>query len=338
MRCAWTFNNEDYLLNVLCNYFLNIRINYLLKISSISRNSISIETADATTPNASKTSPFLLGNQSSSRSSSICGECLDVKVEITPPRDNDQLFPISNSFSMDSSAPTNMCLNLADFNTSSSNRKMSELGQLQDNLHTSSTSFGRFTSPTSSANSANKLYKKIEELIDLSSPYNHYRCLSPSESNLTQCTTESRYSYSGLTRNESRPGSSRLLRRQFSLDRDDSSLSQTYRHNLDIPSLQEPRTSPTNLRGTGRLLKQNSASVAIDLEKIEEIPISPTSIISSNRHSGSYLSSQTSVDKEQYTTLRIGPPSLDHSPRNRSDNNNHQSNEISLNVDALIVR
>lgn len=280
----------------------------------------------------SKTSPFLLGNQSSSRSSSVCGECLDVKVEITPPQNNDLLLPLSNSFSMDSSAPMNMCLNLADFNTT-----------LHDNLHTSSTSFGRFTSPTSSANSANKLYKKIEELIDLSSPYNHYRCLSPSESNLTQCiTTESRYAYSGSTRNESRPGSSRLLRRQFSLDRDDTSLSQTYKQNLEIPSHQEPRTSPTNLRGSGRLLKQNSASVAIDLEKIEEIPISPTSILSSNRHSGSCLSSQTSDEQDQYKTIRVGSTqSQVYAQRHHSGNNNHQnntSNEISLNVDALIVR
>lgn len=285
----------------------------------------------------------MLGNQSSSQSSSVCGECLDVKVEITPPRDNDLLLPFSNSFSMESSAPMNLCLNLSDFNTTS-NRKMSELGQLQESLHTSSTSFGRFTSPTSSANSANKLYKKIEELIDLSSPYNHYRCLSPSESNLTQCTTESRYCYSGgLTRAESRPGSSRLLRRQFSLDRDDSALSQTFRQNLEIPQLQEPRTSPTNQRGTGRLMKQNSASVAIDLEKIEEIPISPTSVLSSNRHSGSCMSSQTSEDQDhQHTSLRVVSPSLGHSPRHYPGNNKspqtNTSNEISLTVDALIVR
>lgn len=252
------------------------------------------------------------------------------------------MIPLSNSFSMDSSAPLNLCLNLADFNTTS-NRKMSELGAMPDNLHTSSNSFGRFTSPTSSSNSGNKMYKKIEELIDLSSPYNHYRCLSPSESNLTQCTAESRYAYLGVSRNESRPGSSRLLRRQFSLDRDDSSLSQTYRHNLEIPLHQEQKTSPTNLRGTGRLLKQNSASVAIDLEKIEEIPISPTSILSNNRHSGSCISSQTSEDHEYYNTLRISQPSsiMGNSPRHHSVSSTRHTNnssEISLNVDALIVR
>lgn len=292
-------------------------------------------------PVARKTTKSPLGIQIPSRSSSLGGECLDVKVEITPPRDID-MAPLSNSFSIDSTAPTNLCLNLADFNTST-NRKMSELGTLPDALHSASSTFGRFTTPSPS--SATKLYKKIEELIDLSSPYNHYRCLSPSESNLTQCSTENRYAYAaGLPRSESRPGSSRLLRRQFSLDRDDSSLCQTYRQNLEIPSLQDhQRTSPTNLRGTGRLMKQNSASVAIDLEKIEEIPLSPTSVVSSNRHSGSYMSSQTSDDQEQYATLRSGPPSSEQVQHSGGSTHNHShkknsSNEISLTVDAFIVR
>lgn len=292
-------------------------------------------TPTASTSNASKTAPFLMGNQSSSQSSSLCGECLDVKVEITPPRDGD-MAQLSNSFSMDSTANTPLCLNLADFKTPA-NRKMSELGPMPDGLLNPNNAFGRFTSPTSSTSSAAKFCKKIEELIDLSSPYNHYRCLSPSESNLTQCT-ENRYMYSGASRAESRPGSTRLLRRQFSLDRDDCSITHINRQNLEIPAQQDQRTSPTNVRGTGRLTKQTSASVAIDLEKIEEIPISPTSALSSNRHSGSCISSQTSEDLEHFTPLRPGGASLGHSHNHHNNNNSHANNEISLTVDALIVR
>ncbi|KAJ9581584.1 hypothetical protein L9F63_023231, partial [Diploptera punctata] len=74
---------------------------------------------------------------------------------------------------------------------------------------------------------------------DLSTPYNHYRCLSPR---------------TGVASN-------RFLKRQFSLDRgDDSSMS----------ILSNVAAS------TGRLFKQNSAGAAHDLERIEEIPLSNT--------------------------------------------------------------
>lgn len=152
-------------------------------------------------------------------------------------------------------------------------RKMSEFSQ--DSL-LNPNGFTRLT-PSPGANSS-RLYKKIEEMMDLSSPYNHYRCLS-SESNLTQCgnnlmgmgsmlqnlatlggnlsvpppqpptiqtpqqqqhtsltipeqTTEGKSLMNnsstlgcgvggGVVDNSSRPGSGRLLRRQFSLDKDD---------------------------------------------------------------------------------------------------------------------
>ncbi|XP_015601711.1 retinal guanylyl cyclase 2 isoform X2 [Cephus cinctus] len=76
---------------------------------------------------------------------------------------------------------------------------------------------------------------------DLSTPYNHYRCLSPNEhyGKGTGC---------------------RLLKRQFSLDRAD-----------DPPILPDPPSQ----RGTPRLYKQNSAGAANDLERIEEVPSTP---------------------------------------------------------------
>ena len=100
---------------------------------------------------------------------------------------------------------------------------------------------------------------------------------------------------------DNKPGSSRLLRRQFSLDKDDcqnnggaggsggagislqSSVGITIaqmKTSLDVPAMQDMRSSssPTNIK-PGRLHKQNSASVAQDLGKIEEIPASPTACI-----------------------------------------------------------
>lgn len=88
-----------------------------------------------------------------------------------------------------------------------------------------------------------------------------------------------------------KPGSSRLLRRQFSLDKDDlsvhkhpnietiSSLVDSARHsNSTLKSLISSSSLPSgsNLIST-KLHKHQSVSVAQDLEKIEEIPISPIS-------------------------------------------------------------
>lgn len=194
-----------------------------------------------------------------------------------------------NSFSIDSAATMNLSINLSDYkgtpSTSPQQRKMSEIPPAENLLN--ATNFGRLSS-SSAGGSSCKLYKKFEELMDLSSPYNHYRCLSPSESNLTQCN-DGKY---GVHRLDNKPGSSRLLRRQFSLDKDDcqtttttsastSTISTTsqVKSSLDVPFAADPNRqspSPTNIK-PGRLHKQTSASVAQDLEKIEEIPISPTS-------------------------------------------------------------
>ncbi|XP_011692309.1 PREDICTED: retinal guanylyl cyclase 2 [Wasmannia auropunctata] len=92
---------------------------------------------------------------------------------------------------------------------------------------------------------------------DLSTPYNHYRCLSPNES------------HHGKS-----PGC-RMLKRQFSLDRpDESSVS-------IIPEQPQPRLTP-------RLYKQNSAGAANDLERIEEVPpATPKSLLQNYRHAAS---------------------------------------------------
>ncbi|XP_046427719.1 retinal guanylyl cyclase 2 [Neodiprion fabricii] len=76
---------------------------------------------------------------------------------------------------------------------------------------------------------------------DLSTPYNHYRCLSPNE-------------------HYGKSSGCRLLKRQFSLDR------------ADEPS---SLTEPQLCRQTPRLYKQNSAGAANDLERIEEHPATP---------------------------------------------------------------
>lgn len=236
--------------------------------------------------------PCISATHSSSHSSSLAGEQVDVKVEITPPRDADSV-QVPNSFSIDSAQTVNLGLSLNDFKTSSpQQRKLSELPT--ETLLNAAANFGRLTPSPSSASSSGKLYKKFEDFLDLSSPYNHYRCLSPSESNLTQCN-DGKYIY-GVTKLDNKPGSSRLLRRQFSLDKDDCqnnggpsplNVGTSLKSSLDVPSLQEipirSTPSPTNVK-PGRLHKQNSASLAQDLGKIEEIPASPTSCIFNYRN------------------------------------------------------
>ncbi|XP_011882602.1 PREDICTED: retinal guanylyl cyclase 2 [Vollenhovia emeryi] len=90
---------------------------------------------------------------------------------------------------------------------------------------------------------------------DLSTPYNHYRCLSPNE-------------HHGKS-----PGY-RMLKRQFSLDRPDEPVS-------IIPEQSQPRSTP-------RLYKQNSAGAANDLERIEEVPpATPKPLPQNYRHAAS---------------------------------------------------
>lgn len=320
----------------------------------------------------SSRTPCISTTHSSSQSSSLAGEQVDVKVEITPPRDTELNAPMTNSYSVDSSAAMNLSINLTEYKTPSTSpqqRKMSELPTADGLLNAAN--FGRLT-PSSGGGSSCKLYKKFEELMDLSSPYNHYRCLSPSESNLTQCN-EGKYVY-GLNKIDNKPGSSRLLRRQFSLDKDDcqtassststTSTVQQLKANLDVPTLQElnrQSPSPTNIK-PGRLHKQTSASVAQDLEKIEEIPISPTSCLHNNNHqhdlglipgsaSGSPLQKKSQEDTNNVTldgasmnatgetTTSTSISGNNNNNNNNNDTNNASNNrEISLNVQSLILR
>ncbi|KAH8388462.1 hypothetical protein KR093_007256 [Drosophila rubida] len=308
---------------------------------SLIRNSIGLK-AQA---NKSRTST----NPSSSQSSSLAGESVEVKVEITPPTNVDMgSSNLPNSYSLDSNSTntispnTTLCPefpNKTPTSTSPQSRKLSEL--TPDSLLNPNT-FNRL--PNSTGGSSSRLYKKIEEMMDLSSPYNHYKCLSPSESNLTQFY-DGKYLYgnnpaghghatgangpgsggcsvSGSTSKfDSKPGSSRLLRRQFSLDRDDqqSKVEQQHQHSLqasnyaallhasknsmlEIPMLHDTARSP---KGTlSRVHKQNSSSIAQDLEKIEEIPLSPAS---SQHHS----SLDSNLNRSPPSTLEAqSPPAM----------------------------
>ncbi|KAI8129698.1 Retinal guanylyl cyclase 2 [Lucilia cuprina] len=297
---------------------------------SLIRNSITLK-AQA---NKSRNST----NPSSSQSSSLAGESVEVKVEITPPTNVDVCSSsnLPNSYSLDSNSTNTISPNMTlcpEFPTKTPSnspqpRKITEIAT--DNLLNPS-NFNRL--PTSAAGSSSRLYKKIEEMMDLSSPYNHYKCLSPSESNLTQFY-DGKYLYSGgggvgntvansfhsVTGRFEKPGSSRLLRRQFSLDRDDTQSKSEHQHHqhhqsslqsslplslsnksstLEIPVLHDTARSP---KGTlTRVHKQNSTSIAQDLEKIEEIPLSPAS---SQQHS----SLDSNINRSPPSTIEAQSP------------------------------
>uniref|UniRef100_A0A182MSB3 Guanylate cyclase domain-containing protein n=1 Tax=Anopheles culicifacies TaxID=139723 RepID=A0A182MSB3_9DIPT len=321
-------------------------------------------------------------NHSSSHSPSVTGESIDVKVEITPPvppgQDQQQqqqpgheTAVLSTSFSIDSSSSNNtFTLNLGDFVQpkatplpSPQTRKLSEV-IADGSFLNANANFDRLNpSPTSTASST-RLFKRIEELIDLSSPYNYYKCLSPSENNLSQCT-ESRYGSYQLRSDScsSKPGSTRFLRRQFSLDKDDvgpssgggaassgGTLSQ--KATLDtissisvdreqlarmgtltsIPSISSTNSSSLaagaqKQRGLA-MHRQQSASVAQDLEKIEEIPLSPQSFIINHTGSSSTSSLQSEIN-ERGRAFRNGAGIADRAQNGK---------ELRLSVEALGLR
>lgn len=95
---------------------------------------------------------------------------------------------------------------------------------------------------------------------DLSSPYNHYRCISPSDSNIHQLNQHK----FGMGTVEPRQNSGRMLKRQFSLDRADDTNNALPESNLAMQNVQKSQP---------KLCKQNSAGAASDLERIEEIPL-----------------------------------------------------------------
>ncbi|XP_043264034.1 uncharacterized protein LOC122404161 isoform X3 [Colletes gigas] len=98
---------------------------------------------------------------------------------------------------------------------------------------------------------------------DLSTPYNYYRCLSPNE-------------------HYGRPPGCRFLKRQFSLDRPDETVCINFG---DQNSRQQPQQQ--NLKTAARLFKQNSAGAANDLERIEEVPSTPTPLLQHYRQAAS---------------------------------------------------
>ncbi|XP_063708957.1 uncharacterized protein LOC134837507 [Culicoides brevitarsis] len=242
--------------------------NSMLMKSSESNNRLSVNTSSS--------------NPSSSHSPSVTGESIDVKVEITPPppvvtSEASVDVPTSHipkSFSNESTSTLSVTVSEYKNNTPSpQQRKYSEIGEYSGLLSAVGNLNRLNPSPTGSTAST-RFFKRIEEMIDLSSPYNHYKCLSPSETNLSQFIDARTSAFTHHRSDSIKPGSGRLLRRQFSLDKDDAAaLQQSHR------ARQEANKAAAN---AARMHKQHSISTAQDLEKIEENPISPQNCSHSN--------------------------------------------------------
>lgn len=235
----------------------------------------------------------------SSHSPSVAGESLDVKVEITP-APTTPMSEIPNSFSIESTSSLTICSDISSKSlaTSPNARKFSEIQCESGGFLNPIGNFNRLNpSPPNTASA--RLFKKLEEMIDLSLPYNHYRCLSPSETNLSNQLGDHRLMHvvspNSRQMDTGKPGSSRLLRRQFSLDKDDmgssshsnqkhgnletiSSLVESSRQqNFTLKSQYQPLISSSSLPAanymqcSNKLQNYQSTSDAQDLEKIEEI-------------------------------------------------------------------
>lgn len=221
----------------------------------------------------------------------------EVQVEITPAPPM-LVGDFQGSYSIESTSSITIC-------SDSSSKSLATSPNIRKNSdvhHDFLNPIGNFNrlNPSPPHSASGRLFKKLEEMTDLSSPYNHYRCLSPSETNLSIPHTE-RSQVLGQVNlkmlESSKPSSSRLLRRQFSLDKDD--LSALKHANLEtissfvdstkLPHLTiksqpyQPLVSSTSLPSGstligGKLHKHQSISIAQDLEKIEEIPISPINV------------------------------------------------------------
>lgn len=85
----------------------------------------------------------------------------------------------------------------------------------------------------------------------------------------------------------------RFLKRQFSLDRPDETTyvgfteQINYQQQLHQQQQQQQLLSQQNLNMTPRLYKQNSAGAANDLERIEEVPSTPASVLQHYRQAAS---------------------------------------------------
>lgn len=295
----------------------------------------------------------MTGSTQSSHTPSF--DSFDVKVEITPAPMTPPVLTetsIQNSFSVESASSMTLCSDFSSKSqaTSPQPRKFSEMSHDSSFLNPLG-NFNRMNpSPPNSA--SQRLFKRIEEMIDLSSPYNHYRCLSPSEQNLSMTGNDKMLlQVSSINNTDSnKPGSSRLLRRQFSLDKDDitsnssqnklnldtiSSLvdSSKMQHNLNsskpqyqpiMTSCSLPSSNPCLL--STKLHKQQSASVAVDLEKIEEIPVSP--INSATNHNNSVNDLNNYKSSNNNNNKKTSP----------SNSNKKERTDVSLNFEALSLR
>lgn len=275
----------------------------------------------------------LTGSNQSSHSPSFNGESLDVKVEITPAPPT-PMSDIKTSFSIESTSSMTLCSDTSSKSqaTSPHARKFSEVPHESGSFLNPIGNFNRINpSPPNTASA--RLFKKLEEMIDLSSPYNHYRCLSPSETNLSIPVNERPQSVSpnSLMLDSGKPGSSRLLRRQFSLDKDDltmqkhpnletiSSMVDSSKHsNLVLKTPYQPLISSSSLPGSSgtnviasKLHKHQSASIAQDLEKIEEIPISPIS--TSPGHNSNVKDQNSFKNSNSNNNVKTPPANLEDS-------------------------
>uniref|UniRef100_A0A336MP66 Guanylate cyclase n=1 Tax=Culicoides sonorensis TaxID=179676 RepID=A0A336MP66_CULSO len=301
---------------------------------SLIRNSILMKSSESNRLSVHTNS----SNPSSSHSPSVTGEQIDVKVEITPPPPVTQAPEIEvppnmpKSYSNESTSTLSVTTSeyqIKSNTPSPQQRKYSEIGEYSNLL----SAVGNITrlnpSPTGSTAST-RFFKRIEEMIDLSSPYNHYKCLSPSETNLSQFIDARTSAFTHHRSDSMRPGSGRLLRRQFSLDKDDAAaLQQSHRARQEAN-----RAAAQNAQ---RMMKQHSISTAQDLEKIEENPISPQN--SQNNHhnnsNGNNDSNSILKTKEKTRGDNIKSMSLN---ANDSSLGSENKNDVNLNVERLAIR
>lgn len=313
---------------------------YSSTVTTVAENSMRIGNANSLTNSSNQ----------SSHSPSVAGELMDVKVEITPAPPT-PMSDIRNSFSLESTSSLTIGSDsLKSQATSPNMRKFSELegGSFLSPMG----NFNRMN-PSPPASASARLFKRLEEMIDLSLPYNHYRCLSPSETNLTNTSLNDRpHSVSPNARmlDAGKPGSSRLLRRQFSLDKDDMTNQASKLNNLEtisslvdsskvshfsaksqyqlISSASLPASSVNLLPASGKLHKHQSASVAQDLEKIEEINVD-----NSNSPTNSSTPNSTGNDVNSFKNQKTTIVNAVAAAAAISNNSNAERSDFSINVE-----
>lgn len=316
--------------------------------NSVVTNSVTVTTLAENPLRIGNANSLTNSSNQSSHSPSVAGELLDVKVEITPAPPT-PMSEIQNSFSLESTSSLTICSDSLKSQATSPNlRKFSELeGGGGGSFLSPMGNFNRMN-PSPPASASARLFKRLEEMIDLSLPYNHYRCLSPSETNLTNTSLNDRpHSVSPNARqlDAGKPGSSRLLRRQFSLDKDDMTNQASKLSNLEtisslvdsskmsnfstksqyqqlISSSSLPASSVNLLPASGKLHKHQSASVAQDLEKIEEINVDNSNSPINNSTANSTGNDVNSFKNKKTTTAA-----------SISNNSNAERSDFSINVE-----